>query len=122
MRHIPTKVRNVTRLLMLPHLFTKILYTYRASLIVRSVKNLPAMQTWGLIPGLGNSSGEGNGNLLQYSLLEDPMDRGSWQATVCGFARVGRDLATKPPPQLYTYRKEKKDKSWEGAYKIIISR
>ena len=43
MRHVPTKVRNVTRLLMLQHLFTKILYTYRASLIVQLVKNLPAM-------------------------------------------------------------------------------
>ena len=32
----------------------------------------------GLIPGLGRSSGEGNGNPLQYSCLEDPMDRGAW--------------------------------------------
>jgi len=32
----------------------------------------------GLIPGLGNSSGEGNGNPLQYSCLENPMDRGAW--------------------------------------------
>ena len=80
------------------------------------------MQIWCLIPGLGRSSGEGNGNLLQYSHLENPMDRGSWQATVCGVARVGHDLVTTPPPPLYTYRKEKKGKSWEGAYKIIISR
>ena len=35
----------------------------------------------GLIPGLGRSAGEGNGNPLQYSCLENPMDRGSWQAT-----------------------------------------
>ena len=33
-----------------------------------------------LIPGLGRSSGEGHGNLLQYSCLEDPMDRGVWRA------------------------------------------
>ena len=32
----------------------------------------------GLIPGLGRSSGEGNGNPLQYSCLENPMDRGAW--------------------------------------------
>ena len=32
----------------------------------------------GLIPGLGGSSGEGNGNPLQYSCLENPMDGGSW--------------------------------------------
>ena len=35
-----------------------------------------------LIPGLGRSPGEGNGNPLQYSCLENPMDRGAWQATV----------------------------------------
>ena len=46
----------------------------------------------GLIPGLGRSSGEGNGNLLQYSHLENPMDRGAWQPTVHGIARVGQDL------------------------------
>ena len=36
----------------------------------------------GSIPGLGRSTGEGNGNPLQYSCLENPMDRGAWQATV----------------------------------------
>ena len=35
----------------------------------------------GLIPGLGRSSGEGNGNPLQYSFLENSMDRGAWKAT-----------------------------------------
>ena len=38
----------------------------------------------GSIPGLGRSPGEGNGNPLQYSCLENPMDRGAWQATVHG--------------------------------------
>ena len=38
----------------------------------------------GLIPGSGRSSGEGNGNSLQYSCLENPMDRGAWQSTVHG--------------------------------------
>ena len=51
----------------------------------------------GSIPGLGRSPGEGNGNPLQYSCLETPMDRGVWQATVHGVARVGHDLETKPP-------------------------
>ena len=49
----------------------------------------------GSIPGSGKSPGEGNGNPLQYSCLENPMDRGSWQATVYEVARVGHDLATK---------------------------
>ena len=53
----------------------------------------------GLIPGSGRSPGEEKGNPLQYSFLpgEFPMDRGAWQATVHGVARVGHDLATKPP-------------------------
>ena len=41
----------------------------------------------GLIPGLGRSPGEGNGNLLQYSCLENPMDRGARWATVHGVAK-----------------------------------
>ena len=39
------------------------------------------------IPGLGRSPREGNGNLLQYSCLEFPMDRGAWWATVHGVAK-----------------------------------
>jgi len=42
----------------------------------------------GSIPGLRKSPGEGNGNSLQYSCLENPMDRGAWQVTVYGVARV----------------------------------
>ena len=38
----------------------------------------------GLIPGLGRSPGEGNGNPLQFSGLENSMDRGAWQVTVHG--------------------------------------
>ena len=44
----------------------------------------------GSIPGSGRSPGEGNGNPLQHSLLENPMDRGAWWATVHGVPRVGR--------------------------------
>ena len=40
----------------------------------------------GLIPGSRRSSGEGNGNPLQYSCLENPMDGGAWQATAHGVA------------------------------------
>ena len=54
----------------------------------------------GSISGSGRSPGEGNGNSLQYSGLENPMDRGAWQATVPGAARVGHGLATKPPLEL----------------------
>ena len=41
----------------------------------------------GLIPGSGRSPGEGHGNPLQYSCLENPMDRGTWWATVHGVAK-----------------------------------
>ena len=49
----------------------------------------------GLIPGLGQSPGERNGNPLQYSCLGNPMDRGAWWATVLGVTRVREDLVTK---------------------------
>ena len=41
----------------------------------------------GLIPGSGRSPGEGNGNPLQYSCLENSMDRGIWRSTVPGVAK-----------------------------------
>ena len=47
-------------------------------------------------------SGERNSNPLQYSCLENPMDRGAWQAMVHGVARVGQDLVTKPPNHHHT--------------------
>ena len=56
------------------------------SQVVLVVKNLTAnegdVRDVGLVPGLGRSPGEGHGNLLQYSYLENPMDRGVWQTTV----------------------------------------
>ena len=54
-----------------------------ASLVVQMVKNPPAdMGDTCSSPGAGRSPGEGNGNPLQYSCLENPMDREAWQATV----------------------------------------
>ena len=55
----------------------------------------------GSVPGLGRSPGGGNGDPLQYSYLENPMDRGAWWATVQGVTRVGHDLVTKPPPPAF---------------------
>ena len=56
------------------------------SLVAQMVKNLPAdaggVEDVALIPGLGRSPGGGHDNPLQYSCLENPMDRGAWQATV----------------------------------------
>ena len=55
----------------------------------------------GSILGLGRCPEEENGNSLQYSCLENPMDRGAWQATVREVARVGHNLVIKPPPYIY---------------------
>ena len=53
-----------------------------SSALVQIVKNPPAnVGDLGLIPGLGRSPGKRNGNPLQYSGLENSMDRGAWQAT-----------------------------------------
>ena len=46
----------------------------------------------GSIPGWGTSPGEGNGNLLQYSCPESPMDRGAWQARVHGVSPWGHTV------------------------------
>ena len=63
-------------------------FTDRASQVVLVVMNPPAnagdARASGLIPGLGRSPGEGNGNPLQYSGLENAMDRGAWWAIVPG--------------------------------------
>ena len=54
----------------------------------------------GSIPGSRRSPGGGNGNPLQYSCLENPMDRGAWRATVHGVSeRCGHDLAIKQQQQ-----------------------
>ena len=47
----------------------------------------------GSIPGLGRSPGEGNANPLQYSCLENPMDRGAWWATVLGITKSQTQLS-----------------------------
>ena len=56
------------------------------------VKNLPANAgEVGSVPGLGRSPGEGNGNPLKYSCLENPMDRGAWRVIVREVAK-GSDM------------------------------
>ena len=67
---------------------------------VPGVSDRQGLSSFFLFPsaGLGRSPVEGNGYLLQCSCLENPKDRGAWQATVHGVARIGHDLVTKPPP------------------------
>ena len=57
-----------------------------------STCNAGATGNAGLTPRSGKTPGGGNGNLLQYSCLENPMDRGAWWATVYGFAKSQTQL------------------------------
>ena len=58
----------------------------------------------GSIPGSGRSPGEGNGNPLQYSCLENPMDRWAWQAVQSmGSQRIRHDWATKTHTYTHTH-------------------
>ena len=70
------------------------MYTW-ASQVVLVVKNLPAnaedIRDADLIPGLGRFPGGGHGNPLQYSCLENLMDRGAWQTRVHKVTGVGHD-------------------------------
>ena len=74
-----------------------ILFVLYLPVISSVVKNPPANAgDPGWIPE--SSPGEGNSNPRQYSCLENPMDRGTWQATFQGLQRVRYNLATKPSP------------------------
>ena len=65
-----------------------------ASLVAQMVKNLPAMrETWIQSQGREDCPGEENGNLLQYSGLENPVDRGAWQAIVHGITKSQTQLS-----------------------------
>ena len=83
---------------------THLTYTYiqihthtQASQMVLVVQNLPAdagdIRDTGSVPGLGRSPGEGNDNPLQYSCLENSMDRGVWRAIVHGVAKSWTHLS-----------------------------
>ena len=78
--------------------------------VAQRLKHLPAMwETWvSSIPGSGKSSGEGNGNPLQYSCLENPMDGGAWWAIVHGVAKSQTRLSD------FTFKTGNLSNSWEG--------
>ena len=69
------------------------------------VKNTPAnagdIRDVGSIPGSGRSHGGGHGNPLQYSSLENPMDRGACWATVLGLQGVGHEATQHTTPSVY---------------------
>ena len=65
--------------------------------MVLVVKNLPAnagdVRDAGSIPGSGRSPGKGHGNAVQYSCLENPMDRRAWQARVQGVTKSQKQVS-----------------------------
>ena len=71
------------------------------------VKNTPAntgdITETGSIPGLGRSPGGGHGNPLQYSCLENPMDRGAWQVRDHSIAKNWTQLKRLSTPGCYSY-------------------
>ena len=62
-----------------------------------------------LIPGLGGSPGEENGNLLLYSCLGNPVNRGVWWAIVHGVSRVRWDVVTKQQQQCLIYTESRSE-------------
>ena len=94
--------------------------------IVRRAQNPPANSgnaaDMGLIPALGRSSGIGNGNPLQYSCLENSLDRGAWWATVHGATKNWTQLST----HTQTHRekakamKERVGHSFIHSFKVLI--
>ena len=62
--------------------------TSQVALLVKNPPvNAEEIRETGSIPGSGRSPGEGNGNPLQYSYLEDPIDRGAWRVIVHGVTK-----------------------------------
>ena len=61
-----------------------------------------AVGNLGLIPGSGRSPGGGNGNLVQYSCWDNPMDRGTWQSTLHGVTKNQTQLSTHTHCKLYS--------------------
>ena len=77
--------------------------------MVLVVKNLPANADSSLTPGLGRSPEGGHGNPLQYSCLENPMDRRAWWATVHMVAKSQTRLKQLHIHSLLRYRKKESD-------------
>ena len=75
----------------------------KASLVAQGVKNLPAMQeTWVWFLGREDPLEKEMATHSSIFAWRIPMDRGAWRATVHGVTRVGRDLATKSPPNIFS--------------------
>ena len=79
------------------------MYLAGGFLTTSSTWGFPGGTAVGLIPGSGRSHGVGNSNLLQYSCLENAMDRETWQATVHGVAMSQTQLSSMHGMYIYIY-------------------
>ena len=77
-----------------PPLYTSLLFPFGISQVKNPLANAGDTGDVDLISGSGRSPGEGNGNPLQYSCLENPMDRRAWWATVHGVTEIQTRLST----------------------------
>ena len=95
-----------------------------ASQVVLRVKNLPAnagdARDLGLIPGSGRSPGGRYGTALQYSCLENPMDRGAWQATVLKVTQIWTRLKFFLEGTLLKGRESTADKPTPGKKALVL--
>ena len=71
------------------------------------------------IPGLGRSPGERNGNPLQYSCLENPMDRGAWRATVYGVTKSWTRLSDFTHTHTHTHTQGAYSFKLEEVFKLV---
>ena len=69
------------------HVYKELWASQLALVVKNPTANAGDVRDWGFTPGSGRSSGGGHSNPLQYSCLENPMDRGLWQATVHGVTK-----------------------------------
>ena len=100
----PRKSLTISLLLFLPFpVFDK--WTSQVVLVVKNpLANAGDLRGAGLSPGSGRSPGGGHGNTLQDSCLENPMDRGAWQATVYEVAKSWTRLSMHTHTHTYTCR------------------
>ena len=83
----------LAKMLQTSHLIWFLLYHCQVALVVKNpLANAGDVRDLDSIPGSGKSPGEGHGNPLQYSCLENPMDRGAWRATVHRVTKSGARL------------------------------
>jgi len=90
-----------------------------ALLVKNPLANAGDLSDTGLIPGSGRSPEGGHGNLLYYSCLENPMDRGNWQVTIHRVTKNQNDWSHLAHIYLYLYNGKKESKHFKGLWNVL---